>query len=141
MDVDLSRHQRLQDFGEWLAGLRQLDTQDIGLGECVAAERENLFGMIDMIHHETCHGKVDRIDQTQTRHPQVVPLQLAEQFMQLADAILHEHAKLMQAGPIHPAHRLRLNGVIIVTKFARHPFHSLRIRGSVRTTRDVLQAR
>jgi hypothetical protein len=97
--------------------------------------------VVHMIDHQTSHCKVDGIDQAQTRDTQVVTLQLAEQVMQLPDAILHEDAELMKAGPIHPAHRLGLDGVIIVTKFTWHPFHSSRIRGSVRATRGVLLAR
>ena len=80
--------------------------------------------VVDMIHDQASHREIDRIDDAQTRHAQVMPLQFTQQFVQLPHAVFHEHTELMQARPFLPSHGLGFQMVIVVIEFGWHPFHS-----------------
>src|SRR5580704_14855037 len=100
MDVEFCLQQGHADLHVRLRIGTELDADQIGLEKLEVRELEELLRPLIVAQNEACDREVDRIDDRQRDHAQIVPFDVPQQLMQRADAVLHEDAELPQAGPI-----------------------------------------
>src|SRR5580704_10472011 len=103
MDVEFCLQQGHADLHIRLRIGAELDADQIGLEKLEVREFEELLRPLIVAQNEACDREVDRIDDRQRDHAQIVPFDVPQQLMQRADAVLHEDAELPQAGPIAAA--------------------------------------
>src|ERR1700722_7062782 len=103
MDIQLGLQQSHANSDVWLWISAKLHSDHVRLEKLEVGKSKQLLRTLVMIQDDASNREIDRIDDRQGNNAEVVAFDMAQQFMQRADTVLHEDAELTKARPIATA--------------------------------------